>query len=173
MVLQRIGGTAVEGSKPLYEVVFEKNEGEVVHLRTGKVSAPEFPYTASVDVDDETNRRERLASWITSSDNQYFAASYVNRIWGYLFGVGIIEPIDDIRAGNPPTNPDLLKWLAEDFIASGFDVQQLLKTVCKSRTYQLSVKTHEWNEDDMINFSHAMPKIVFFSSCNVERKQTS
>jgi len=157
---KRIGGTAVEGSKPLYEVVFDKNEGEVVHLRTGKVSAPEFPYTVSVDVDvvDETNRRERLASWITSSDNQYFAASYVNRIWGYLFGVGIIEPIDDIRAGNPPTNPDLLKWLAEDFIESGFDVQQLLKTICKSRTYQLSVKTHEWNEDDMINFSHAMPK---------------
>ena len=155
---KRIGGTAVEGSKPLYEVVFEKNEGEVVHQRTGKVAVPEFPYSASVDGDGESNRRERLASWITSSDNQYFAASYVNRIWGYLFGVGIIEPIDDIRAGNPPTNPDLLKWLADDFIASGFDVQQLLKTICKSRTYQLSIKTHEWNEDDTINFSHAMPK---------------
>ncbi len=155
---KRIGGTAVEGSKPLYEVVYEKDEGEIVHLRTGKVSAPEFPYAAGDEGDDELNRRERLASWITSTDNEYFAASYVNRIWGYLFGVGIIEPIDDIRAGNPPTNPDLLKWLADDFIANGFDVQRLLKTICKSRTYQLSIKTHEWNDDDTINFSHAMPK---------------
>ena len=155
---KRIGGTAVEGSKPLYEVVYEKSEGEVVHLRTGKVSEPDFPYTASAEVDTETNRRERLAAWITSSDNRYFATSYVNRIWGYLFGVGIIEPIDDIRAGNPPSNPELLEWLAADFIASGFDFQHLIKTICKSRTYQLSIKTHQWNEDDTVNFSHAYPK---------------
>ncbi len=155
---KRIGGTAVEGSKPLYEVVYDKGQGEVVHQRTGKVSAPEFPYQASYEKAEKSSRRELLASWITSSDNQYFATSYVNRIWGYLFGVGIIEPIDDIRAGNPPTNPELLKWLADDFIASGFDVQHLLRTICKSRTYQLSIKTHEWNEDDAINFSHAMPK---------------
>lgn len=155
---KRIGGTAVEGSKPLYEVVYEKNDGEVVHQRTGQVSSPEFPYTAKAGDADGASRRERLASWITSPDNQYFATSYVNRIWGYLLGVGIIEPIDDIRAGNPPTNPELLAWLAEDFIASGFDFQHLVRTICKSRTYQLSIRTNEWNEDDTINFSRAIPK---------------
>ena len=157
---KRIGGTAVEGSKPLYEVVYEKEEGEVIHQRTGQVAAPAFPYSATTptSVEESLNRRQRLANWITSSDNRYFASSYVNRIWGYLFGVGIIEPIDDIRAGNPPTNPELLQWLTDDFIASGFDARHLLKTICKSRTYQLSVKTNPWNEDDEINFSHAMPK---------------
>lgn len=155
---KRIGGTAVEGSKPLFEVVFEKPKGEVIHQRTGSVSIPQFPYDVKFEKNDSANRRERLAAWITSPSNRYFATSYVNRIWGYLFGVGIIEPIDDIRAGNPPTNPQLLKWLTEDFISSGFDFQNLVKTICKSRTYQLSIRANKWNEDDAINFSRALPK---------------
>ena len=88
-------------------------------------------------------------------DNQYFARSYVNRLWGYLFGIGIIEPIDDIRAGNPATNPELLDYLEDEFIKSEFNVRHVLKLICKSRTYQLSVKTNKWNDDDQINFSHA------------------
>src|SRR6185436_1697597 len=94
-----------------------------------------------------SSRREQLASWITSKDNQYFARSYVNRLWGYLFGKGIIEPIDDIRAGNPPTNPQLLDALAVDFIQHNFDMQHVLRTICKSRVYQHSVRTNKWNED--------------------------
>ena len=91
-----------------------------------------------------------MARWITSKDNQYFARSYVNRMWGYLFGRGIIDPIDDIRAGNPPTNPELLDRLEKEFIASGFNVQEVLRTVCKSRTYQQSITTNKWNSDDDI-----------------------
>ena len=73
------------------------------------------------------SRREQLARWITSKDNPYFAKSYVNRLWSYLLGVGIIEPIDDIRAGNPPTNPELLDRLTSEFIDSGFNVQHMLR----------------------------------------------
>ena len=62
------------------------------------------------------SRREQLAHWITSKENPYFAKSYVNRLWSYLLGVGIIEPVDDIRAGNPPTNPKLLDRLTEEFV---------------------------------------------------------
>ena len=157
---RRVGGTAVEGAKPLYEEVYDRNEGEVVHQRTGRVAAPTFPYPATVSLErpQENTRREELAAWVTSPDNRYFARSYVNRIWGYLLGVGIIEPIDDIRAGNPPTNPELLDWLTGEFASSGFDVQHLIRTICKSRTYQLGVRTHRWNEDDATNFSHAVPK---------------
>ncbi len=72
--------------------------------------------------------------------------------------MGIIEPVDDIRAGNPPTNPELLDRLTKDFIESGFDVQKLIKTICKSRTYQLSVVTNKWNEGDDINYSHGMAR---------------
>jgi WD40 repeat protein/mono/diheme cytochrome c family protein len=154
-----IGGTAVEGRKPLYEVVYEENAGEVTHLRTGQTAVPTFPYQANhaVETEDPT-RRDALASWMTSPDNAYFAKSYVNRIWGYLIGVGLIEPLDDIRAGNPPSNPELLDWLTQAFIDSGFDTRHLIRTICHSRVYQLSIESNPWNEDDRINFSHAQPK---------------
>ncbi len=150
-----IGGTAVEGAKPLYEVVYEKTEGEITHDRTKAITAPKFPYVADYQVSKEASRRDHLAAWITSPDNQYFARSFVNRMWGYLTGTGIIEPLDDIRAGNPPSNPELLDYLTAEFIKGGFDTRKLVKNICKSRVYQLSIKTHKWNEDDAVNFSHA------------------
>jgi WD40 repeat protein len=153
-----IGGTAVEGAKPLWEVVYEKPEGEITHDRTGAVTAPVVPYDRELPLPAEGSRREQLATWITSPQNDYFAKSYVNRIWGYLLGVGLIEPIDDIRAGNPPTNPELLDHLTEQFIESGFDVRELMRSICRSRTYQLAITTNPWNEDDQLNYSRARPK---------------
>ncbi len=155
---KRIGGTAVEGAKPFYEIVEEKPAGEVTHLRTGQTAEPEFPYDCSYEAPQEASRREKLAQWITAADNQYFAKSYVNRLWGYLFGIGIVEPIDDIRASNPPTNPELLDYLTDEFIKSRFNVQHIVKLICKSRTYQLSLETNRWNEDDTINYSHAIAR---------------
>ena len=151
----QIGRTAVEKGKPLYEIISDTGKGEMKHERTGAVTPPEFPYDATTSTKPDATRREQLADWITAPDNQYFASSFVNRIWGYLTGTGIIEPLDDIRAGNPPSNPELLAWLTKDFIDSGFDTQHLIRTICNSRVYQLSVATNKWNEDDAINFSHA------------------
>lgn len=152
---RKIGGTAVEGAKPLYEVVFDKDSGEVKHDRTGDVTAPAFPYDVSYAVTEDASRREQLAAWITSSNNEYFVESYVNRIWGYMLGTGLIEPLDDVRAGNPPSNPELLQYLATRFVESGFNVRDLMREIVTSRTYQLSVATNEWNSDDQLNFSHA------------------
>lgn len=156
---QNLGGTAVEGAKPLYEVIADKPDGEVKHDRTGAVTAPEFPYEAELakvafSQPDKPTRREQFAAWVVSPDNPYFAASYANRVWGYLLGTGIIEPLDDIRAGNPPSNPQLLDHLASSFVKSGFDIRALVAEICKSRTYQLSIATSPWNEGDEINFSH-------------------
>ena len=156
----KIGGTAVEGAKPLYEITTDLAEGELKHERTGVITAPSFPYPVSFEKPtaspgQKTTRREELAAWITAGDNDYFAMSYANRIWGYLLGTGVIEPLDDIRAGNPPTNPELLNWLTAEFVKSNFDVQKLMAVICKSRTYQLSLATNKWNEDDEVNFSHA------------------
>lgn len=150
-----IGGTAVEGAKPLYEVVSDTGKGEMIHLRTNKAAPPVFPYAAKFQENPQASRREKLAAWMTSADNQYFAMSYANRIWGYLTGTGVIEPLDDIRAGNPPSNPELLSHLTEEFVKSGFNVRHLMQMICKSRTYQLSVAGHQWNFDDKINYSHA------------------
>src|SRR5690606_12107946 len=108
--------------------------------------------------ESDLSRRDRLARWMTSADNQYFAMSYVNRLFGYMLGTGIIEPIDDIRAGNPPSNPELLEALTRDFVQHNFDTQHMLRTICKSRAYQHSVATNEWNEDDSLNYSHATPR---------------
>ena len=109
---RQIGGTAVEKAKPLYEIVSDMPErrGQARADRAGR-PPPKFPFPCDFKAAEKAPRREELAAWITSPDNQYFARSYVNRLWGYLFGVGIIEPIDDIRAGNPPTNPELLDYL--------------------------------------------------------------
>lgn len=168
---QRIGGSAVEGATPLVEVVFDRGNGEINHALTGQVSPPTFPFEHEDTLEPSAPRLEQLAQWMTSSSNQYFASSYVNRLWGYMFGSGIIEPIDDIRAGNPPTNPELLSAMTNDFIESGFDVQHIIKTILKSRTYQHAVNTNEWNEDDQINYSHAiarrLPAEVLFDSIHV------
>jgi hypothetical protein len=154
----KIGGTAVEGAKPLYEIVGDKKQGEVVHDRTKQVTPPQFPFDCAHDAPQNATRRQQLAAWVTSPDNPYFARSYVNRLWGYLLGVGLIEPLDDIRAGNPPTNPQLLDYLAEEFVASGFDVRHVMRLICRSRTYQLAIATNKWNADDKINYSHAVAR---------------
>jgi len=154
---QRLGGTAVEGGKPMVEVISDA-AGETTHERTGQVAPPKFPFPHGDLAAKEASRRVQAAKWITSKENPYFAKSYVNRLWSYLVGVGIIEPVDDIRAGNPASNPELLDRLAKEFVESGFDTQKLVKAICKSRTYQLSIVSNRWNKDDDINFSHALPR---------------
>jgi hypothetical protein len=79
-------------------------------------------------------------------------------VWSYFFGRGIIDPVDDIRASNPASNPALLDALAKDFIDHNFDLQYLMRTIVNSRTYQASIATNEWNENDTENFSHATPR---------------
>jgi hypothetical protein len=154
-----VGGTEVEAPKPLFEMVADTGSGEVVHDRTKKVTAPKFPFAvAHKKPAANAPRRIELADWLTSRDNPYFARSYVNRLWGYLLGVGIIEPLDDIRAGNPATNPELLDYLTEEFVRSGFNVRHVVRLICTSRTYQLSVETNRWNADDKSNYSHAIAR---------------
>ncbi len=153
---QRVGGSAVEGATPLAEIIEDAKSGEVVHLRTGQTAKPTFPYLHKDLAPSSAGRREQIAHWITSKDNPYFAKSYVNRLWSYLLGAGIIEPVDDIRAGNPPTNPALLDALTDDFVKNGFNVRHILRTICKSRVYQQSVQTNAFNRDDDINYSHAL-----------------
>ncbi len=155
---QKTQGTAVQGATPLVEIIKDGKTGDVKNERTGQVAHPKFPFEHPGMSGAEAPRREQMARWIASKDNVYFAKSYVNRVWSYLLGVGIIEPVDDIRAGNPPTNPQLLDRLATEFIASDFNVQDLIKTICKSRTYQHSITTNTWNADDEVNYSHAVAR---------------
>ena len=155
---QRVGGTDVEGAKPLVEVIADATGGEIKHDRTGQVAAPKFPYAHEDMPPSAGSRRDQLSKWIVSSRNPYFAKSYVNRLWAYLLGVGLIEPIDDIRAGNPASNQALLDKLTQEFVDSGFNTRHIFRMICKSRVYQHSVQTNPFNKDDEINYSHALAR---------------
>jgi len=147
------------GQRTGEEVVYTSyTGGEVEHPLLHKVMAPTVPYGTPADVNAAKFRQEAFAKWLTGKDNPLFAKSYVNRVWSYFFGRGIIDPVDDIRASNPPVNPELLDALTEDFIKSGFDTRHLMKTIVLSRTYQLSFVPNKFNEDDHVNFSHAIPR---------------
>jgi hypothetical protein len=134
------------------------NGGEVRHLKTDMVMSPKVPFGTAREMAGGEDRRTAFVDWLTSKDNPLFAKSMANRVWSYFFGRGIIEPVDDIRASNPAVNPELLDALTEQFVQSGFDLKKLMRTICRSRTYQLSIVPNKWNEDDRINFSHALPR---------------
>jgi hypothetical protein len=140
------------------ELVADAAQGEVTHDRTKQITAPQFPFVHGAMPDASLPRREQLARWLTAKENPYFAKSYANRLWAYLLGVGVIEPIDDIRAGNPPSNVALLDHLTKKFVDDGFDVRKMMAHICKSRTYQLSIATNQWNQDDDMNYSRRYPQ---------------
>jgi hypothetical protein len=148
-----------KGSLPGEEVVYRNyNGGEVKHLKTDMVVAPKVPFGTEREIKADDDRRDPFVDWLTSKENPLFAKSMANRTWSYFFGKGIIDPVDDIRGGNPPSNPALLDALTAEFIKSNFDVRHLMRTICQSRTYQLSIIPNKWNDDDTINFSHANPR---------------
>ncbi|MHB8523365.1 MAG: DUF1549 and DUF1553 domain-containing protein [Limisphaerales bacterium] len=132
--------------------------GEVKHPKTNKDVAPEVPYGATKDTSADGDRRAGFVNWLTSKDNPLFAKSMANRVWSYFYSRGIIDPVDDIRASNPPSNPELLDALTEDFVQSGFDLRHLMRAICTSHTYQLSIRKNKWNDDDTVNFSRALPR---------------
>lgn len=135
------------------ETVFVSTRGDVRHPLTEKIMDPRPLYGESVPESDDADPREALAEWITSSENDYFVKVQVNRIWAALMGRGLVEPVDDLRSTNPPTNPALLDALAEYFRATGYDTKKLLKTIALSRVYRLSSLPAQSNVGDRLNYS--------------------
>lgn len=141
------------------EIVYNSyTGGEVKHPKNDAVVKPQVPYGQVRDAKSGEDRRASFAEWLTSKDNPNFAKSTVNRFWSYFFGRGIIDPVDDIRAGNPPSNPELLQALTDQFVQDNFDLRKIMRTIVTSRTYQLSILPNRWNEDDSQNFSHQSPR---------------
>ncbi|MCA9034381.1 MAG: DUF1553 domain-containing protein [Planctomycetaceae bacterium] len=127
--------------------------------RSGKALKPtglgaEAPYDIAADSDP----RVKLADWMSDPGNPFFAKSLVNRYWKHFFNRGIVEPEDDMRATNPPSNPELLDALAKQFIESDFDLKGLVRTICRSKTYQLSALPNDYNASDKQNFSRYYPR---------------
>ncbi len=119
-------------------------------LAAKSLGGPEF--TGSEDW------REPLVEWMREKDNPFFARAFVNRIWGHYFGKGIVDPVDDFSIGNPPSNPELLDWLASEFVAHRFDIRYIEGLVLNSRTYQQSSFPNETNMHDKRNFARSYPR---------------
>ena len=143
------------GEDPREAVVFDKKEGEMKHPVGGRVMKPKFLGGVEPEIGKDDNRREVLARWLASPQNPYFARNMANIIWSHFLGKGIIEPVDDIRVSNPPSNPELLDALAAKLTGYNYDFKQLIRDICNSRTYQLSTRANATNALDERNFSRA------------------
>ena len=133
-------------------VIVVRDTGEVKHPRTGQQMQP--TPLAGKPIDHQLDRRIPLARWLTGPDNNLFAESVVNRYVGYLLGRGLVEPIDDMRSTNPPSNTELLGALSQTLADSGFDLKQLMHAIMTSRLYQLSSQPTEQNFSDRRFYSH-------------------
>lgn len=122
---------------------------------TNKAPTPKALGGPEIDAKPGEDPRIKLAGWVTSPDNPFFARSFVNRVWAHYFGVGLVNPVDDFSLANPPTNPRLLNALAAEFVKSGYNLRKLEQSILVSRTYQLSYETNDSNRFDKNNFSHA------------------
>ncbi len=138
--------------------VFSSGDPATAHPRTKK---PVFAHPLGANMpeaDPKGDRRLGLADWMTRPDNPYFARNLSNRVWAWMLGIGIVEPVDDVRATNPPSNPELLDALAKFAVDSKFDVRKLIAVIAASRVYQSSSRPNETNEKDERNFSRGMFK---------------
>ncbi len=134
----------------------KQNNGQVGvrQPRTGEFLKPRPLDRSDLPFDANDDPRLRLAAWITDPKNESFSGAIVNRIWQHFLGVGIVEPVDDLRATNPPSNPELWKALSKDFVDHRFDLKHLMRVILNSRTYQLASATRPGNEADARFFSH-------------------
>ncbi|MGV3486867.1 MAG: DUF1549 domain-containing protein [Planctomycetaceae bacterium] len=136
-------------------IVFNNNAAKPVeHPVDGRPMAPKFLGGEAPEVEGQ-DPRESLAQWLTSADNVAFRQTMANIIWSHFFGRGIVEPFDDVRISNPPSNQELLAELGLRLSDYGFDKKKLIRDICNSRTYQLSSATNETNELDESFFSHS------------------
>jgi hypothetical protein len=135
-------------------IVFDRGRGETKHPVGGADVPPKPLGEPAVEI-GRRDRREVLADWLVDPENPFFARSMANRLWARFFGRGIVEPVDDFRISNPPSNPALLDLLARRLVETGYDFRALARDICTSRTYQRATASNETNARDDANFSRA------------------
>lgn len=151
------------GRKPGIEadeerVFHKRGVATATNPKTGEVLRPTSLGAAPLELASERDPRQALVDWMAEPSNKFFAPALVNRYWKHFFGRGIVDPEDDMRVTNPATNPELLDALAQHFIQSKFDMKDLVRTISKSATYQLTAEPNQYNAKDKQNFSRYYPK---------------
>jgi hypothetical protein len=143
-----------QAQDPRELTVFNAGTGEVKHLLAGRAVRPTFLGGGAPKLRPGEDHRQVLADWLASPGNPAFARNIANLVWAHFFGMGIVEPVDDARVSNPPSNPELLEYLASRLVAAGYDIKPLIREILRSRTYQLSTHRNQLNRWDERNFSH-------------------
>jgi len=139
-------------------VIYTVPRGEVIQPRTGKPQPPRPLDAEPIPFDSPTDRREHLVKWLTSPENPYFSRAIVNRVWANFFGKGIVNPVDDMRLTNPPSNGPLLAALSQYFIKHDYDLKALMRLILQSETYQRSSEPLPANTADERFFSRYYPR---------------
>ena len=145
---------------PQEVIVYNSKGGEATHPVTGARVKPKFLGGVEPELKPGDDRRVVMAKWIASPENSYFSRNIANIVWQHFTGVGIVDPVDDVRVSNPPSNPELLDELARKLVEYKFDMRKFVKDITMSMTYQRSALTNESNQGDKRNFAHAMVRRV-------------
>ena len=157
------------GQPPPYYASATPTSGEK-DPTTGKTPEPKFLDGAIGKFSADEDPRHALVDWMTKPDNPFFAKALVNRYWGHFLGRGLVSEVDDLRETNPPSNPELLDFLASDFVKHKYDVKHVIRTILNSRVYQLSAEPTDDNKHDRQNFARyyarRMPAEVFLDAVN-------
>jgi Protein of unknown function (DUF1553)/Protein of unknown function (DUF1549) len=160
----RIGRKSVQipggsgNQQALHQVIFTKPTGSVNNKRTSQVAKIQPLAGAPMEVSPEDDPRQKLVDWMANPTNPFFARAVANRYWAHFFGRGIVDPLDDMRVTNPPSNPELLDALAKDLVDHKYSLKELIRTICKSRTYQLSAVPNEFNKQDKQAYARYYPR---------------
>jgi Protein of unknown function (DUF1553)/Protein of unknown function (DUF1549) len=139
-------------------VVFTRSNGAVMNKRTQKPAVTKPLDGQPMEVDATDDPRQKLADWMVDVKNPFFAKTLANRYWAHFFTRGIVDPLDDMRITNPPSNPELLDALTKSVTDNGYSLKSLVKVICKSRTYQLSAVPNDFNKHDKQNYARYYPK---------------
>ena len=160
------------------QAIFVRPTGTVINPRTRMPAVMKPLDGQPIHVAAGDDPRQRLVDWMVEAKNPFFARAVVNRYWAHFLGRGLVEPIDDMRETNPPTNPELLDALAKDLVEHKYSLKHLVRTICKSRTYQLSAIPSERNKQDKQTYARYYPRrmiaeVLFDAVCQVTASPAS
>ena len=139
-------------------IFHNRGKASAKNPRSGESLSPAGLGAPPLHLSSDDDPRQSLVDWMVNPENPFFAKALVNRYWKHFFGRGLVDPEDDMRVTNPACNPELLGALAKSFIESKFDLKQLVRTICRSKVYQLSSIPNEHNVRDKQNFSRFYPR---------------
>jgi hypothetical protein len=148
------------GQQGTRDAVFNRSSGNVVNKRTNQPAVMKALDAKPETVGPDDDPRQKLVDWMVAPSNPFFARAVANRYWAHFFGRGIVDPLDDMRITNPPSNPELLDALAKDLTDNHYSLKHLVKTIVKSRTYQLSSAPNEFNQQDKQNYARYYPRVM-------------